>query len=124
MNTHVKVVGWLYIIMSALDLLAAACLSSLIFGGGLISQDQTAMAVTGIVSLVCGGLLLLLAIPGLIVGIGLLKFKEWARILGIILSVLNLLNFPLGTALGIYALIILLNDETTPLFQEPVEYLS
>jgi hypothetical protein len=124
MNTQVKVIGWLYIIMSALNLLGAACLSTMIFGGGLISQDQTAMAVTGIVSLICGGFLLLLAIPGLIVGVGLLKFKEWARILGIVLSVINLLNFPLGTALGIYALIILLNDETTPLFQESAEYLS
>jgi len=124
MNTQVKVIGWLYIIMSALNLLGAACLSTLIFGGGLISQDQTAVAVTGIVAVVCGGMLVLLAIPGLIVGVGLLKFKEWARILGIVLSVINLLNFPLGTALGIYALIILLNDETTPLFQEPAEYLS
>lgn len=124
MNTQVKVIGWLYIIMSALNLLGAACLSTMIFGGGLISQDPTAMAVTGIVSLICGGFLLLLAIPGLIVGVGLLKFKEWARILGIVLSVINLLNFPLGTALGIYALIILLNDETTPLFQESAEYLS
>jgi len=122
MNTQVKVIGWLYIIMSALNLLGAACLSTLIFGGGLISQDQTAVAVTGIVAVVCGGMLVLLAIPGLIVGVGLLKFKEWARILGIVLSVINLLNFPLGTALGIYALIILLNDETTPLFQEPAEY--
>jgi len=122
MKTHVKVIGWLYIIMSALSFIGAACLSALVFGGGLISQDQTAIAITGIVSLICGGFLLLLAIPGLIVGIGLLKYKEWARILGIILSVLNLLNFPLGTALGIYALIILLNDETTPLFQESAEY--
>ena len=80
MKTQVKVIGWLYIIMSALNLLGAACLSTMIFGGGLISQDQTAMAVTGIVSLICGGMLVLLAIPGLIVGVGLLKFKEWSDV--------------------------------------------
>jgi glucose uptake protein GlcU len=48
--------------------------------------------------------------------IGLLERREWARILTIILGVLHLLGFPIGTALGVYTLYVLLNDQTKPLF--------
>lgn len=37
-----------------------------------------------------GGFLILISIPGIVAGIGLLKYKSWARILAIILGVLNL----------------------------------
>jgi hypothetical protein len=49
-------------------------------------------------------------------GIGLWKFKRWARIAGIILGVLSLISFPFGTAFGIYALIILFRKDTEALF--------
>ena len=67
--------------------------------------------------------LLALSLPGLITGIGLLKFQSWARILGIVLSAINLINIPFGTILGIYGLWVLLSKETEPLFsgsQTPV----
>ena len=35
-------------------------------------------------------------------GIGLLYFKPWARILGIVLSAIALLGFPWVTILGVY----------------------
>jgi hypothetical protein len=47
----------------------------------------------------------------------LLKFKSWARVLASILAILNLLAFPIGTALGIYTLWVMLTKETEPLFQ-------
>lgn len=40
-------------------------------------------------------------------GYGLLKKRSWARGLLILLSVLSLLNFPIGTVLGIFFLIFL-----------------
>jgi hypothetical protein len=60
-----------------------------------------------------------LALPGLAAGWGLLNFRPWARILGIVLSAINLLNFPFGTLLGIYGLWVLLSADTEPLFQRP-----
>ncbi len=116
MQTHVKLIGWLFIILGVLSILIAACISAVIFGGGLISGDQNAITATGIIAAVCAGAMILVSLPGIITGIGLLNFRNWARILGIILAFLNLFNFPLGTALGIYALVILLNDETSMLF--------
>ena len=54
--------------------------------------------------------------PGLAAGYGLLKFKPWARILGIVLSALNLINIPLGTMLGAYGLWVLFSSDTERLF--------
>jgi len=41
-------------------------------------------------------------------GIGLLKYREWARILTLVLAVFLLMAFPFGTALGAYAFWVLL----------------
>ncbi len=66
-------------------------------------------------------ILLIISIPGFIAGIGLLKFRQWARILAIILAVLNILSFPLGTALAIYTFWVLLNAQTAPLFESTAQ---
>jgi hypothetical protein len=42
--------------------------------------------------------------PPLTVGYGLLKRRGWAKPLGIASGVISLVNIPLGTALGIYAI--------------------
>ena len=121
MDTHVKVLGWLWIIIGALGLMGALCAFVSIAGGGLISGDQDAIIATSITATVIGSLIFLLSIPSIIAGIGLLKYKSWARILAIILAVLNLFAFPIGTALGIYTLWALLNKETTALFESGLE---
>ena len=66
----------------------------------------------------------LISVPTVIGGIGLLKFREWARILLIVMSALNLINIPFGTALGIYGLWTLLNDGTRVLFKNKEEQWS
>jgi hypothetical protein len=58
----------------------------------------------------------LLSLPGLIAGVGLLNLRPWARTLAIVLSALNLLHVPFGTALGIYGLWVLLQEETERIF--------
>ena len=117
MDTHVKVAGWLWVILGAFTLIGALCAVTSIAGGGLISGDQDAILATSITATVIGGYLILSGAVNLIAGIGLLKFKSWARILALILAILNLLAFPIGTALGIYTLWVLLTKETEPLFQ-------
>ncbi|MFH1787475.1 MAG: hypothetical protein ABH811_01660 [archaeon] len=52
----------------------------------------------------------------LIGGIGLLKNKNWARILLIIVAALNLPVFPIGTGLGIWFLIVLLDEDVKKSF--------
>ena len=123
MQTHVKVLGVLYLALSgcflvmALFLLLALGGAAGIVGAAADTQDAAiAIPILGVTGAALGGLLGLLALPGLVAGYGLLQFKPWARILTIVLSALNLINIPFGTALGLYGLWVLLNKDTERLF--------
>lgn len=118
MEEHVKILGILYIAFSVLGLLAAVIVFFAVTGGGLISGDDTAILVTSIVGTAVAGLLVLLSAPGIIGGMGLMKKQPWARILVLVLGVINLINIPFGTALGIYTIWTLTNKETEKLFKE------
>jgi hypothetical protein len=49
-----------------------------------------------------------LAVCEVVIGWGLLERQPWARVFGLVVGFLLLLRFPLGTALGIYTLWVLL----------------
>ncbi len=53
-------------------------------------------------------LLLGKAAAGIIAGVGLLQSQPWARILTLVVGFISLLNVPIGTALGVYTLWVLL----------------
>jgi len=122
MQSHVKVLAIMHIVFGALGILLALG-ALLIFGGiaGLVHMyhDPDAAMVVPIMGAI-GGIVVIaalaLSVPGIIAGIGLLKYQSWARILTIVLSILDLLNFPIGTALGIYGLWILFNPDGERLF--------
>lgn len=116
MEKHVTVVGVLRIGLGVLGLFAALIVFAAVVGGGLISGDREAMRITAIVGPVIAFFLVLVSLPGIIGGIGLLKYKSWARILVMILAVFDLFNIPIGTALGIYTFWVLMRDETAQLF--------
>jgi len=129
MATHVKVIAWLHIVFGALGALAAIFVLMLLGGiagmVGIAGQDPDARIAVPILGGI-GGLLfiviMVLSLPGIIAGVGLLKFAPWARILAIVLSALHLLNVPFGTALGIYGLWALTKRETEALFtQQPYQ---
>ena len=123
MTTHVKILGALYIALSALGLLLALFLA-LAFGtaSGIVGMNADAndaaiaLPIIGLAGTMLVVFLLALSLPGLVAGIGLLKFRPWSRILAIVLSVINLIHIPLGTIVGIYGLWVLLNKQTEPLF--------
>ncbi len=49
---------------------------------------------------------------------GIWNLKKWARISGIMLAILSLLNIPVGTIIGMVILyFLLINDETKNLFR-------
>lgn len=125
MATHVKALGVIYIVLGAIGILGALTVL-LVFGGlagmaGRVADPEARLALPILGGL--GGFLflivLVLSLPAVIAGIGLLQFKPWGRILGIIMSAINLLNVPVGTAIGIYGLWALLNRETELLFAGP-----
>ena len=124
MKQHVSILGVLYIAFGVLGMVAAVAMLVL-FGGaaGIVSmvseqepEAAVAVPILGVLAVMLFTIIAVLSIPGLAVGIGLVKFQSWARIGELILSALNLLNFPFGTALGIYGLWVLVNKETEAVF--------
>jgi hypothetical protein len=57
-----------------------------------------------------------LSAPGIAAGIGLLKRKSWGRFLAMVVGVLGLLNFPVGTLIGVYMLWVLMQDSAAEYF--------
>ena len=104
MEKHITILGALYIALGVLIVLAAIGVLLSVVGGGLLSGDAEAIAVTSGVGIGLAVFLLVIALPELIGGIGLIRRYSWSRILVLVLGCLNLLNFPLGTALGVYTL--------------------
>jgi hypothetical protein len=117
MKKHITLLGALYIACGCLHILIATIVFSLVVGGGVLSCDEEAIAVTSVVGSTIAFFLILMAVPGFIGGIGLLKYRRWARILVLILGCLNLFSVPLGTALGVYTIWVVMDDETVELFR-------
>ena len=116
MKDHIKILGWLYIVLGILGVLAGAVTLIVLLGTGLISGDEEAVVVLSIIGFIVAGLVTLISAPGILAGVGLLKYKSWGRVLALILGFLNLPGFPIGTALGAYTIWVLLNDEASELF--------
>jgi len=113
MKTHIQIVAVLHIALGALSLLAAiAVFASLGLAGGIvISQgEHEAAGILGIIAIVIGGFLAVLALPGIIGGWALYAGRSWGRPVVLVLGILHLLNFPLGTALGVYTIWALLYE--------------
>jgi hypothetical protein len=126
METHVKVLAVLHIAMGALGVLGA-CVLMVIFGGaaGLVGATgdpdaRFAVPIIGITGMALVLFVLVRSLPGLFIGIGLLKFRSWARVGGIVLSIFDLILFPFGTVVGVYGLWVLFSKETERLFGAPV----
>jgi hypothetical protein len=113
---HVTILGWLLIVAHVIFFVIGAFIFLLLTGVGVVSGDRQAFAVLGIVGTFVGGLLAVIGIPGILAGVGLLRRKNWGRILAIIVAILGLPNFPLGTALSVYALWVLLQQSASAYF--------
>jgi hypothetical protein len=119
MENHIKIIGILWIISGALGLTFAFIVFGVLFGVSYIPDvGYEAEVILRSVGAGVGLFLAIISIPEIIGGIWLMKKQEWARILVLLFAFLNLLNFPLGTALGIYSIVILFNPEIIKLFKK------
>ncbi len=116
MQQHVTIVGWLYIIGHVFFLVIGGCVFVLLTSIGVVVRDPEALPILSIVGTWTALFLTVLALPGLSAGVGLLKRHMWGRILAIIVAFFGLINFPIGTAIGIYALFVLLQNAAADYF--------
>jgi len=117
MERHINVVAALHIGMSVLGILLGIFVFALLFFIGDLSDDHQAQFVLSVIAKVAFGFIIVISIPGIIAGIGLFRRKEWARILTLILSVIDLVNFPFGTAVGVYSIWALVQPEIVEKFK-------
>ncbi len=129
MDKHVRNLAILNIVLGILGLFVA--IGILYFNGGkdgllVATAAEKEAGVIPLGSMPLGGLyllilsvyMMLIAVPLVACGYGLYKFQPWARWVGIAVNALNILNVPVGTAIGLYALWVLMSDETEPLFED------
>ena len=118
MERHLSAVAALQVGLSILGVLLGIFVFVLLTGIGVIAQEKEALFILSTIGTGVGVFFLVISVPGIIGGIGLFKRKEWARILVLILSAIDLLNIPIGTALGIYSIWVLAQKETVQLFRQ------
>jgi len=124
MAEHVKILGVLHVVYGMLGILAGIIVM-VVFGGlaGLVSvadhsgDAKVAIPILGGIGAFIFVLLLVLSLPGVIAGFGLIELQPWARMLTIVLSALELMSVPFGTLLGIYGLWVLLSPGGEQLFR-------
>ncbi len=122
LEQHRRILGILFIVLNVLTLLAAVGLA-LFFGAvgiaamGSGASDAAEGAAVSFFMMALGGCFLALGVPGLITGIGLLKRRPWSRTAALVLGLLSLTNFPVGTALGIYAIWFFGQPDTRRVFE-------
>ena len=105
--------GVFFIVLGVVVSLGVLLFGPWINGAALWQQEGGIVALALMLSV--GGVFLALGIPSLVAGIGLLKHMSWARVLAIVLAIVALASFPIGTGVGIYALWVLTQRETEAL---------
>lgn len=117
MDRHIHLIGILWIVYGIMGLFFAFIVFLVLFGVSFIPDMGTiAPGILRLIAWISSLFFLALALPQIVAGMGLLKRKEWGRILTLIVSFFHLVSVPLGTALGIYSFVILLKPETIKLF--------
>lgn len=109
---HITLLSIIQITLSTIGMLFGLALFLILSSIGVFIGEDEAAFILPLIGILLGGLIVISSAFGLIGGIGLLKRKQWSRIVLIIVSVLDLLNFPIGTAVAIYTFWVLMQDET------------
>jgi len=119
MDMHINILGWLLIgsgiftAMGGFVLLFASQIMRHLPAGVAQGMDMPMGLPPFIawIASVIGLCILAMAAATTGAGVGLLQYRTWARTFAIIISVLSLFHFPIGTAVAIYAFWVLLSQE-------------
>jgi hypothetical protein len=117
LELHISILGWVHIISGAFFLIIALFSFVVLPTLGVISGDSDGVVVLGFIGTGLGLLMAVLGLPGVIAGYGLLRRKPWARMLALVLGLLNLVNFPFGTAIAVYTLLVLMQNSANGYFE-------
>ena len=109
-TTAVKIIAILYWVGAALGIITGI---AMIFGGSFLgSMMPTGGGFMAGLFAIWGLILFVIGVVNIFVGLGLWKFKNWARIVAIVFAVISLLSFPIGTIIGIAIIYLLVFEKT------------
>jgi len=112
MKNHLKILGMLYLAFGLLGGVIAILFLNVKTGHlpikGWLSMIANTSGYVSVIALIFA----LESLPAIITGLALLQRRLWARMSAMALGFVNLFIIPLGTALGIYTLWVLINDTT------------
>ena len=112
MEKHINVVAALQIGLSIFNLILAFVIFTVLKLVGGFVDEPNANTILSLIADILAIVFIVISIPGILAGLGLYKRKEWARILTLILSIIEIFSFPIGTAIGIYSIWALIQPET------------
>lgn len=116
MRTHIKIVGLVNLLYSALGMLVAAgVLFSGIFGS-LATFNPVVVIVGTVTGLLAAAVIGAFSLFGLIAGFALLNHQQWARYVLLVVSAFRLFRWPFGTVFGGYSIWVLMHEETRQIF--------
>ena len=119
MKKHVTVVAAIQIGFALLGLLGAlGALFGLSIARSAVGNEEVAGPILRVLQVSVPLFLGLTATLGLVGGIGLFGYKQWARYIVIILSAMGLIIIPIGTLKGVYFLWVLLQSDTIKVFEK------
>lgn len=124
-DQHKKILGTLYVVFSSLNIVLV--LMFVLMASAFLPihvHDREALLVLGIVKYAVLTLTLVLTLPALIAGIGLLYKKDWALTLAFIIGIIGLLGFPIWTFIGIYSIVIFILAQNNQKYRDASEIAS
>ncbi|MFT6829159.1 MAG: hypothetical protein ACJAZV_002457 [Roseivirga sp.] len=111
-SSHKRTLGILFIVFSVLGLFGLYFYDifvDFIFKVADSNGDPVPTEMTWIFDLIRSilwGVAVLFLIPKIIIGVGLMNGRKWANIPSLIYGILGLMNFPVGTLVGVYSILI------------------
>jgi len=121
MEKHINIVAALQIGLSIFNLLIAFLIFTVLKLVGGFVDDANGVTILSLIADILAIVFIVISVPGILAGMGLYKRKEWARILTLILSIVEIFSFPFGTAIGIYSIWALIQPETIAAFSQTEE---
>jgi hypothetical protein len=125
MPDSIKVARMAFVVAAGLEIATAALFVFIFFAGALLIGWGTERAgLLGSALLGAAGIVLVLvftafAVADLVIASGIAKGRPWARFAGTAMAIILLFGFPVGTILGILALMGLLGRDARDWFGAP-----
>jgi membrane-associated protease RseP (regulator of RpoE activity) len=116
MEKHINIVAALQIGLSIFNLVIAFVIFTVLKLVGGFVDEPNANTILSLIADILAIVFIIISIPGILAGMGLYKRKEWARVLTLVLSIIEIFSFPFGTAIGIYSIWALIQPETVNAF--------